>query len=286
MAGAGLLPSAFSYSPRPVPETRFDTDTAVAPLGDGRFSATIDRAWWVGRGPHGGYVAAIVLRALTAALSDPSRAPRSLTIHFTAPPREGPVEIEARVERTGRSLSTLSARMTQGERLVALALAAFSLPYPSAIEFGDAPPAVRPPEEARAVPEMPEVPGFIRFLDMRPALGGRPFSGADEALTGGWLRLAEPRPLDPIALAFYADAWWPAAFPRLERPALAPTVDLTIHFRATLPPSEEPHDFLLGAFRSRAAGEGFVEEDGELWTRAGRLLVQSRQLALLVPAGT
>jgi acyl-CoA thioesterase len=267
-----------------VPETRFDHDTAVEPRGDGRFSATIYREWWVGRGPHGGYVSAIVLRALTEALGDPTRAPRSLTIHFTAPPAEGPAELQTRVERTGRSLSTLSARMTQGDRLVALALAAFSRSYPSAIEFADPPPAVRAPEDARAVPDMPQAPGFIRFLDMRPALGARPFSGAEEAVTGGWLRLAEPRPLDPVALAFYADAWWPAAFPRLERPALAPTVDLTIHFRATIPASDEPHDHLLGIFRSRTAGEGFVEEDGELWTRDGRLLVQSRQLALLVPA--
>jgi acyl-CoA thioesterase len=268
-----------------VPESRFDRDTAVEPLGDGRFAATIHREWWVGRGPHGGYVAAIVLRALTAALDDPTRAPRSLTIHFTAPPREGPVELEVRVERSGRSLSTLSARMTQGERLVALSLAAFSRPYPAAIEFGDAPPSARPPEEAQSVPDVPGMPDFIRFLDMRPALGAVPFSGAGEAFTGGWLRLAEPRPLDPVALAFYADAWWPAAFPRLPTPALAPTIDLTVHFRTTLPETSEPHDFLLGAFRSRAAGEGFVEEDGELWTRDGRLLAQSRQLALLVPAG-
>ena len=85
--------------------TRFDRDTAVRALGDGRFAATIDRAWWIGRGPHGGYVNAIVLRALTEALDDPSRSPRSLTVHFTAPPAEGPVEIAVQVERTGRSLT-------------------------------------------------------------------------------------------------------------------------------------------------------------------------------------
>ena len=44
-----------------------------------------------------------------------------------------------------------------------------------------------------------------------------------------------------------------------------------MHFRTTLPPSSEPHDFLLGAFRSRSAREGFFEEDGELWTRDGVL---------------
>ena len=128
------------------------------------------------------------------------------------------------------------------------------------------------------------MPDFVRLLDMRPALGSRPFTGADEALTGGWMRLAEPRPLDAVAVAFYADAWWPAALPRLEAPALAPTIDLTVHFRTTLPPSSEPHDFLLGAFRSRAAREGFFEEDGELWSRDGVLIAQSRQLALLIPA--
>lgn len=271
-----------------VPEaalTRFDRDTAVQALGDGRFAATIDRGWWVQRGPHGGYVAAIVLRALTEALDDPARAPRSLTVHFTAPPAEGPVELTVRVERSGRSLTTLSARMTQGERLVALALAASAKPYPSAIEYAEPPPPARPFEEARSISEYPGMPDFIRLLDLRPALGARPFSGASEALTGGWMRLDEPQPLDPIAVTFYTDAWWPAVFPRLSAPALAPTIDLTVHFRATLPVSSEPHDFLLGVFRSRAVREGFVEEDGELWTRDGVLIAQSRQLALLIPAG-
>jgi hypothetical protein len=38
---------------------------------------------------------------------------------------------------------------------------------------------------------------------------------------------------------------------------------------------------VLARFVSRAAGGGFFEEDGELWSRDGVLLVQSRQLALL-----
>jgi acyl-CoA thioesterase len=35
-------------------------------------------------------------------------------------------------------------------------------------------------------------------------------------------------------------------------------------------------------FRSQTARDGFVEEDGEIWTRDGVLLAQSRQLALLI----
>ena len=108
--------------------TRFDRDTSVEALGGGVYSARIDRGWYVVRGPTGGYIAAILLRALGDAVGDPARAPRSLTVHYTAPPVDGPARIETRIERTGRSLTTISARLLQDDRLLALALGAFSLP--------------------------------------------------------------------------------------------------------------------------------------------------------------
>ncbi len=70
----------------------------------------IDQGWWVVRGPNGGYVAALLLRALAAEVPA-ERAPRSLTVHYTAPPAEGAVRIDTRVERIGRSLTTVSGRM-------------------------------------------------------------------------------------------------------------------------------------------------------------------------------
>src|SRR5262249_37938024 len=95
---------------------KFDADTAVWPdteAGDGVYAAVGSPDWRAGRGPHGGYLAAIVLRALTTAVADARRTPRSLTIHYTRAPEPGPVTISTTVERAGRSLSTLSARMEQ-----------------------------------------------------------------------------------------------------------------------------------------------------------------------------
>ena len=104
---------------------------ATTALSDGRFMATVARGWRAGRGPHGGYLAAMLLRALVETVDDPGRTPRSLTIHYTRAPEPGEVEIEVTVERAGRSLTTLSARMLQGGRTTALALAAFSVPWRS-----------------------------------------------------------------------------------------------------------------------------------------------------------
>jgi acyl-CoA thioesterase len=44
--------------------------------------------------------------------------------------------------------------------------------------------------------------------------------------------------------------------------------------------SEDP--WLLVRFRTRLAAEGYLEEDGEIWDRDGRLLAHSRQLALIL----
>lgn len=272
---------------------RFDADTAVtrlAPAGDGQaFEARMDRGWWIVRGPNGGYVAAVLLRALTETVGDAGRAPRSLTVHYAAPPAEGPVRIETRIERAGRSLSTVSARMSQDGRMLALALGAFSTPR-TALEMHHARmPEAAPPEACAPRGVLPG--GFTlpihRRYEQLWAVGGRPYSGAGEALCGGWIRFADgARTPDALAVAAFTDAFPPTVMSTLTPGSslgAMPTVDLTIHFRVSLPfPGLGPDAFLLAAFRAREAREGFFEEDGEIWTPDGVLVAQSRQLAVLM----
>jgi acyl-CoA thioesterase len=49
-------------------------------------------------------------------------------------------------------------------------------------------------------------------------------------------------------------------------------------------PGARPEDYVLASFRTNVVAEGFLEEDGEIWTREGVLLAQSRQLAAVLPA--
>jgi acyl-CoA thioesterase len=123
------------------------------------------------------------------------------------------------------------------------------------------------------------MPPFSRQWELRYAIGTRPFSGADgPTVTGGWIRPLDDHPIDAALVAQITDAWLPAVFIRLMAPNAVPTIDLTIHFRGDLP---LPPDYVLVSFESRLSAGGFVEEDGSIWSRDGRLIAHSRQLALL-----
>lgn len=97
----------------------FDDDTALRPLGDGAFEGEIVETWWTPLGPLGGFVMALTLRGLMLAVDDELRPPRSLTMHFLRPPKAGPIVVAPRIERTGRSLTTASARLEQDGAAVA-----------------------------------------------------------------------------------------------------------------------------------------------------------------------
>jgi acyl-CoA thioesterase len=261
----------------------FDLDTTVKDLGEGRFEAEISERWWVERGPNGGYVAAVVLRAIQAAAAI-ERAPRSLTVQFPRAPLAGPVEFIVKTERDGRSAPFHSARMVQQgkQRASALAVLADDLDASGFAELrmpaADPPAELYSPDPAR----VSGMPAMFQNYDVRPALGDEAFSGG-APYSGLWIRARQPRLLDAPLAAAMLDAWFPAPFIRLDRPVPVPTIDYTVHVRAPLPePGTSPEDPYLATFRSGLARGGFFEEDGELWSRDGSLLAQSRQLALLL----
>ena len=264
----------------------FDDATALTPAGEGVWDGAIVEGWATPRGPLGGYVMAIVMRGFELAIGDASRSARSATMHFKRPPELGPVQVHARVERAGRSLTTVSGQLRQDGQLIGMALGAYSPPWDAPLlEDTEPVPAVDPPEGREPISRGPREgaapPDFTRRVTMQPRFGDTPFSGGSSGEVGGWMGLIEERPLDALSLAVLADTWFPAPWPRLTEFAAAPTIDLTVHFRVSLP---LPDQLLLGRFRNRMVREGFFDEDGELWTADGTLIAQSRQLALLLGA--
>jgi hypothetical protein len=286
--------------------SEFQRGTSVRELAPGRYVADVDPGWGTPIGPNGGYVAALVVRALEAGVNPlGERRLRSLTCHYLRTPALGELELDVELVRSGRRFATGQLGARQGGKQVLLALASFAIPDLE-VEASWTPlvPEVAPAPARDAGESNPEDglrhddlwlprnrgPGTLaeRML-LSPRFGaGRPFAAAPVTPgrgieTGGWLVLGDPQPVDSACVALYADAWWPPAFEALTKPAAMPTIDLTIHIRADIPPEGLPDQPILGRYRSNAATGGLVEEDGELFLADGTLLAQSRQLALLSP---
>lgn len=266
--------------------TRFERDTAVHALGDGRYGARLDSGWWVGAGPNGGYLNAVLVHACEAEIGDPTRVCRSFTTHFLSRAQEGEVELKVTLERSGRSMSSVSVSMVQGGRTIAVALGAFSTdregPTFTDVSFPDVPrpESVTSPGFDPAIPES-AIPEMARRYEQKWVIGARAFSGGDEARIGGWIRLPEGECVDAAVLAAFADAWMPAMFSRVGGPWGITTVDLTVHIRSL--PKADHDGWCFVEFRSTASLDGFCEEDGTLWASDGTLLAHSRQLMALLP---
>ncbi len=269
------------------------------PAADGELAleGALTRDWYQGRGVFGGVQAAALLDAM-ARLSDrlhPGRPPRTLTVRCLAPATEGAARVVARVDRAGGKVLHLSATLRrvaqQGEgegegegELIAAATATFGLARESGLTHPAEPaPPAPPPEEVREVPPgLPLMPRFTQHLSFRFCLGAPPYARAATPELGGWCDLRAPhntRPLDFPTLALLLDAWPPAHFASLSAPMAAASVEFSYHFLVTDPAAlERP---LLFKARSMSAVDGYSEERGWLWDRAGRPVAVARQLVAL-----
>lgn len=258
------------------PGARLDDVTALDAGRVGPLLARVDPAWSGFGGALGGYVAAIALRAMAGAV-DPARQVRSLLVSLPAATRVGDVEVDVRVEREGSSVTIVSARMHQGDTLVALAHATFGRPgatpgHPHG-PMPDVPgPLACAPIAGKPVPQA----GSSVLVEHRPAGGALPLSGAEAAELSVWMRLVEGRPLDALSATLLADAAPPALYAALREAVPIPSLEIALHFPPALPGPRV--EWALGTLRCRHAGAGYAVEDGELWSEDGALLVLSRQL--------
>ncbi len=258
-----------------------DEATRLQRHDDDRFGATLDARYWGYTAAHGGYLAAVLLRAMTERLGDASRSPRSLTVHFLKGPEAGPAEVATEVLRAGGKVTSMTARLVQHGAPTTFAVAAFGAPFQGEGFQHAAMPAFPAPE---ACPRLaPSKVAIDHRFEHRPCFGGAPFSGAPAAAIGGYSRLDAPRAVDALTLTLICDAWWPALFPMLQdkkQAGACPTIDLTIHFRAELPlPNAQPDDYVLVALRTEALAHGYIDESCHIWSRDGLLLAQTVQHA-------
>lgn len=254
----------------------FQIHTQVTARDALRFDAEIPDGWQQGKGAFGGLVLATLLRAMTRAEPDPTRAVRSLSGDVCAPVLPGRVAVDVTVLRRGRALTNLDARMVRDGEVLARASAVLS---EARVLHLDATPDVPPsPVDWRALELAPVGPPFAPVFTQHYAfrnVGALPFSQHPRAETEGFIaeRVA-PNALDAPSIVGLLDAWWPAVFTAADGPRAAVTTSFTAQFlaRAETLDAREP---LRYRARAVAAAEGFSVEFRELW--AGETLVALNQ---------
>jgi acyl-CoA thioesterase len=265
--------------------SQFDDDTRVTPIGppaDGAYSGQVHPAWNIGGNPNGGYLLALAAQALRQCTpTHPD--PLSITVHYLRPGLPGqPCRIDTRLLRSGRTLSTVRATLSQDgsarlELLAAMgALATGATAAPPVLTLP--PPDMPPPDDCRprSAPAQGVALPILQRLDLRLHPDDARPGAVGAARLRGWVRFVDGREPDALACLLMADAFPPAVFGLLGLVGWVPTIELTVHLRARPAPG-----WMIGRFCAHDLADGRVIEDGALWDARGRLVAQSRQLALV-----
>ncbi|MZF86447.1 thioesterase family protein [Streptomyces sp. SID5643] len=281
MSEAATAPAARAM----IGDSEFDRDTALTRRAPGVYDIDLSAGWTIISAVNGGYLLAVLGRALADAL--PHADPFTISAHYLTASQPGPAVVRTDVVRAGRTLSTGQASLFQYddegrevERIRVLASYGDLDTLPDDVRTAARPPAIPPmehcfgPEDGPAPVDGSSAITERLMLKLDPAtLGwalGQP-SGKGEMRA--WFGLKDGRDSDPLSLLLAVDALPPTAF-ELGLKGWVPTVELTVHVRCR--PAPGP---LRVAITTRNLAGGFLEEDAEVWDSADRLVAQSRQLA-------
>ncbi|HVF33419.1 MAG TPA: thioesterase family protein [Acidimicrobiales bacterium] len=258
----------------------------------GEATVELDERWNVGRNQNGGVLLQTVAAVVADELGHPD--PFAATAHYLGAVTSAPVTVRSAVVKPGRTYATGTGELWQADRERVRVVGA----------FGDL--AARASEPSPLLPPPPELPPPDRCDDLfdilRATVGERALTrslrnfelrtdpdggwgpGASPASPRfrGWVRFRDEETVTPSMLLTLADGFPPTILGHTEIGWL-PTVELTVHVLGA-PPAGEP--WLRAELHTRSIVGGLLDEDGELWDAAGRMVARFRQLALLIPRET
>ena len=260
----------------------FTADTAIDATGDGQWNTALSSAWSIGDNSNGGYLLTPALRAAHAISGHPDLL--TVTTHFFRPGEgEHPAEVTAEVMKLGRTMTTVSAELSQhGKTRISLMAGFGDLNAESRHGFAWAPtmPDIAAPDDC--ADPFDAIDGLISTLeqscDLRIDAERLAASQADgRAELFGWLRFADGADPDALALPFFADAFVPSVFAAVGPTGWVPSLELTVHIRKAPAPG-----WIAIHSATEDIGNGKLIETAKLWDSTGALVAHSRQLMLLL----
>lgn len=258
-----------------------EKDTAGRPLAESSgYSVSISDNWSVNGLPNGGYMMAVLAKAMLQESAKPKMA--ILTASFIA--RSAPGDARVLLERIAASsqFERFEARLLQSgsEKIRALGTFIDEEKDCTVDRYESAAPEVAARPQCIPIPQMPNFPLYDQMdVQLDPDCAGWMNNRlADRSEFRGWIRFRDERSYDERALLVVADAFPPPVYASQSLAAWVPTIELSVNIRK--PPGSE---WLKCVFRTRFITCGLLEEDGEIWDETGKLIALSRQIAQYRP---
>lgn len=249
------------------------------------FSGRVHPGWDIMGNANGGYLMALVGGAVAQATGRADCV--TFTAHFLAPCPEAETTILVRVIRSGRRFATAAAEMWatvdgRDKQVLQVLTTVGDLSTdpggPTLVTHTQ--PAISSIDDclalsATSVSDFAHLHAHLATFGEPVDLGFRDGHPSGSASMRGWFCFPDGRPIDTRALLLACDAFPPAVFNLDVGTNWVPTVEMTVHVRSVPVPGP-----VACFFSTRHLQDGLLEEDGEIWDSSGRLVAQSRQLAL------
>jgi acyl-coenzyme A thioesterase PaaI-like protein len=275
------------------PTASFSHAMTLRPLFDGAlpdvavFGAELNPHWTIGPKIHGGVMVALCAEAGRAAVRDtaPGTLPLAVSANFLGAPDPGAVRLHTTVRKRGRRLSVVDVDLEQGGRTAVRAAVTVGVPGELGEPLLVANPVVAfmdpepPPDLAPIGPghRMAEVNHLAAGCDIRPEMAGvwsHPPEGGPTVKV--WVRPRD-EPTGALFALLAGDISMPVTF-AVGRTGWAPTVQMTAYLRGV------PADGWLRVIcTTTQIGQTWFDADHTVVDSAGRMVVQTRQLAMVPP---
>ena len=285
--------------------TLFTDAMALTQAGDGVYDGVLNEHWTIGPKVHGGAMLALCANAARTEYGVDGMEPIVVAGNFLWAPDPGPLRATVTVRKRGRRIGLVDVELSQGQRTDERSREEQRIAVRAAITMGvpehHVPPLLsdnpvvplmtpEPPPGLESIGpghRMADIVHLAHGCDIRPSLttferrsdGGAPRTrGANQTVAiEYWVRPRDVAP-DVLFALLCGDVSAPVTF-GVNRFGWAPTVQLTAFLRAT------PADGWLRVLcTTTQIGQDWFDEDHIVVDCEGRIIVQTRQLAL-VPAG-
>jgi hypothetical protein len=269
-----------------MPSSTLFTDAMVLTnAGDGVYDGELNEHWTIGEKVHGGAMLALCANAARTELGQGQ--PIAVSGNFLWAPDPGPMRVVTTVRKRGRRVSLIDVELTQGDRTAVRAAVTLGEPehhVPPLLSVNPVIPLMQPEPPPGLEPigsghPMADIVHLAHGCDIRPSLTTmQPRSDGGPPVIEYWVRPKGVAP-DVLFALLCGDVSAPVTF-GVNRFGWAPTVQLTAYLRAL------PADGWLRVLCTTVQiGQDWFDEDHIVVDSEGRIIVQSRQLAM-VPQGS